>query len=105
MATKVLVAAQTAAASAKFVVPPGYVVSLVGWGFSGTDKVPVEASYDGGTNYVPCYGDDGNAVVIGAGGSAGVRNPVNVMGPGYFRVNKGVTSGTVGVAITETVIS
>lgn len=85
------IAAATGAATAIEKVTSNNPCTFVGYGFSGADSVAVEVSYDSGTNFVACY-KNGVAVTI-----ASTNNPVTVYGPGIFRLNKGVTTGSVGV--------
>lgn len=98
-----LIAAGTDLATADFKVQEGKVVQLVGFGFLlAGDTLDVLASYDGGTNFEPCYDENGNAVLVGAGGVAGVRNPVNLIGPGYFRVQRAAgKTDSIGVALVS----
>jgi hypothetical protein len=97
------IAAGTDLATSDFKVVQGKVAQLVGFGFlAGGDTMEVLVSYDGGTNYEPCYDGDGNAVLLGKGGAAGIRNPVNLIGPGFFRVQR--TAGktdSIGAALVE----
>lgn len=70
----------------------GETVTIIGYGFSGTDAISVQITYDG-TNYVDCY-RNGVAVTV-----TSTNNPVSVYGPGKFKLNKGSTTGTVGASI------
>jgi len=92
--TTIITATTDAIASAAFLVMDSHPVTLVAWGLSGTTDdtdLAVQITYDG-TNFVNCF-KDGSQVLI-----TSVNNPITVYGPGVFRINKGATSGTVGVA-------
>ena len=102
--SNIVITAGTTLANKEFHVPKGSVVQLVGFGFvAAGDTFDVQVSYDRGDNYVPCYDDGGNLVLVGAGGAAGIRNPVNLIGPGFFNVKRvaGKTDD-IGCALIET---
>jgi len=92
MRTQTLIVAATGAGTAVINVSSSNPATLVGWGFS-TDTVDLQVSYDNGTTFVDIY-KDGTQVQL-----SDTNNPVTVYGPGIFKINKGVTTGTVGVAI------
>ncbi len=89
---KTLITAQTTEATAEFKVYSNNPVTIIGWGFSGDDSAAVEITYDG-ENYVPC------AKQATADKVSSDDNPITVYGPGFFRINKGTTTGSVGIAI------
>jgi len=99
-----LIAAGTTLATSDFKVEVGTIVQLVGFGYvSAGDTFDVLVSYDGGTTYVACFDENGNAVKVGAGGSPGIRNPVNLIGPGFFQVKRAAgKTDSIGVALIDT---
>jgi len=86
-------AAQTAAASATIQVSANNPLTLIGWGFDagGTDFVDVMVRYDA-TNYTDCY-ENGAQIRLGK-----TNNTVTIYGPAEFKVDKGITTGQVGVS-------
>jgi hypothetical protein len=101
-----LLAAGTTAATADFKVSAGYISQIVGFGFvSSADQIAILTSYDGGTTYVSSYDGNGVEVAVAGSGGANPRNPVNVMGPGFYRLSR-ASGGTdsIGAALIQTVI-
>jgi hypothetical protein len=96
MAETLITAAKTAATSTKFDVrPEDAPVVVTSWGFSGTDAIDVQFSYDGGTTFVDMY-EDGVQTQLSA-----TNNIEAFYAPGIYRLNKGVTTGTVGAALSR----
>ena len=100
----ILIAAGTATATAQFKLNEGEVGQLTGFGFvAAAETISVQASYDGGVNYVDCFDNSGVQVLIGGSDAAVPRNPILVEGPGFFQVTRtGVTTDSIGVALTQT---
>lgn len=98
MATTILTAATAASASEKFIVGQASHLkpdncAVIGFGFS-TDSVPVQISYDSGTTWVDLK-INGTAIVL-----ADAKNYWTPTGPGVYRINKGITTGTVGFVLS-----
>lgn len=95
--TTIITAATAASNSSMFTVLENQPVSLIAWGFSGTSDdalVDLQVTYDG-TTFVDVY-KDGSKVQLKS-----THNMITVYGPGMFRVEKALTTGSVGVALCQ----
>jgi len=81
--------AQTAAATFDFYIPPGATARVTQHNLGASETVDVQFPIAGG--YDDLY-QDGSQVQL-----TSTNNAVTVNGPGYFRLNKGVTSAGVTV--------
>lgn len=99
MATS-LITAQTAAKDSDQITVGGLSpykvgeVAIVGWGFS-TDTADIQISYNGGTNFIDLY-IGGTQIQM-----SDTKNYYLLPGPGVYRVQKGITTGTVGFALSN----
>ncbi len=87
--------AATGATTAEFIVTPRDLpLTLVGYGFAGADSFDIQISHDGGTTY---------ADVVEAGVTKSIDandTTTGIYAPGMFRINKGITGGSVGASLS-----
>lgn len=92
-----LITATTSAASGIFTVGEAddEPVTVHGWGFSGTDEAVIQMSYDGGTTFQDLYEGGAKAKLDSNNTSIGLYSV------GIYKINKGATTGTVGVSLSR----
>lgn len=95
MATTLITAA-TGAATKQFVLTVDDLpANVVATGLGATETVALDISIDGGANFVTAY-QGGSAVTL-----TSTDNTKSINAPGFFRANKGVTAGAVGVYLAK----
>lgn len=89
----ILIAAQTAQASADFSTGVGEIMpmSVVANGLTGSETVDIQVSIDG-VNYSPLYDDANGLVQLTA-----TRNIIAIAAPGMFRAVKSATASPIAV--------
>jgi len=87
-----LIAATTEAATATFRLSSSRKVWLVIHGTLGADDINIQITYDGGTNWVNLYDENGDQVLLNA-----ARPTFPLCGPGYFRANLDDPTGAIGL--------
>lgn len=91
-----LIAAATGAATGGFVLTiDDLPADVVASGLAAGESVSLDVSIDKGTNYISAY-QGGSQVTL-----TSTDNVKTVNAPGYFRANKGITAGAVGVYISK----
>ena len=91
MKTEKIITAKTAAEIKAFNVTSNSPQTIIANGLAGVETIPIEI-WDG--DAWEAVGFEGVATELGV-----LHNPIVVIGPGEFRINKGITAGPVSISI------
>ena len=91
--TNIVITAKTAAETHDFDVAADNPVTVSASGFSG-DTVDIQYSADAGGSFANAYDSAGTQIQLSV-----TRPQITVYGPGVFRINKGITTGSVLVSL------
>lgn len=88
---RILIDAETGAASGYFKIDTSDELpcSIIAYGFDASETADIQVSHDNGTTFADLY-VDGSQVQL-----SDTNTMVGLYSPGIFKVNKGVTTGTV----------